>query len=76
MIVGLFWELVGWLINLAEVILALAAVLLVGLGIGVAGFRILSRIMRVFSGPPPVLDDPYDEDEPGDPEPRDSRVGQ
>ena len=73
MIVGLFKELLGWFINLAEVTLAIAAVLLVGLAIGMAGFRILSRIMRVFSGPPPVLD----EDDPeGDSEPRDSRVGQ
>jgi hypothetical protein len=79
MIVGLFKELLGWFINLAEVGLAIAAVLLVGLVIGMAGFRILSRIMRLVSGPPPV--DPSDEDEPdgtesGGSEPRDTRVGQ
>jgi hypothetical protein len=61
MIVGLFRELLGWFINLAEVTLAIAAVLLVGLAIGMAGFRILSRIMSMFSGPPPALD-PYDEE--------------
>ncbi len=80
MIVGLFKEFAGWLINLAEVGLAIAAVLLIGLVVGMAGFRILSRIMRLVSGPPPVLD-PDDEDEPegidsGESDRGDSRVGQ
>jgi hypothetical protein len=61
MIVGLFKEVFGWFASLAEVGVAIAAVLLIGLVIGMAGFRILSRIMSMLA-PPPVLD-PYDEDE-------------
>ena len=62
MIVGLIKELGGWLVSLTEVGVAIAAVLLIALFVGMAGFRILSRIMSIFGGTPAVLD-PYDEDE-------------
>jgi hypothetical protein len=61
MIIGLFKELGSWFVSLAEVGVAITAVLLIGLAVGMGGFRILSRIMSMLA-PPPVLD-PYDEDE-------------
>jgi hypothetical protein len=61
MIIGLFQGVFGWFVSLAEVGVAIAAVLLIALVVGMAGFRILSRIMSLFGRTPEALD-PYDED--------------
>lgn len=87
--VGLFQELGAWLVSLGEVGVVIAAVLLIGLAVGMAGFRILSRIMSVLGGGTPAVLDPYDADEAeglvisiipdqdsGDSKPRDSAVRQ
>jgi hypothetical protein len=89
MIIGLFKDLGGWFVSLGEVGVAIAAVLLIGLVVGMAAFRILSRIMSMLGGGAPAVLDPYDEDEAegmiisvnpdedsGDSKPRDGAVRQ
>jgi len=58
MIIGLFKDAIGWFVNLAEVGIVIAAVLLIGLLVGRTGFWILSRFLRKLGGPPAL--DPYE----------------
>jgi hypothetical protein len=61
MIIGLFKDAVSWLVSLTEAGLAIVAVLLIGLAVGMSGFWLLSRGLSKLGGPPEV--DPF-EDEP------------
>jgi hypothetical protein len=44
MIIGLFKEAIGWFLNLTEVGLAIALLLLIAVAVGMTGFWILSRL--------------------------------
>jgi|HubBroStandDraft_1064217.scaffolds.fasta_scaffold339500_2 hypothetical protein len=55
MIMGLFKEVVSWLVSLTEVGLAIAAMLLIGLGVGMAVFWMLGRFLSKLGGPPDEL---------------------
>jgi hypothetical protein len=59
MIMGLLKEALDWFVSLTEVGVVIAAMLLIGLAIGMTGFLILSRGLRKLSGPPVELD-PYE----------------
>ncbi len=73
MILGVLKDAVGWLVSVAEVAAVIAAVLLIGLIIGMTGFRILSYFVGKLGGSPPELDSyPY-EDEPLDANPPPSK---
>jgi hypothetical protein len=61
MIIGLFKDAVKWFVSLTEVGLVIAAVLLIGLAVGMSGFWLLSQGLSKLAGPPEL--DPY-EDEP------------
>jgi hypothetical protein len=65
MIIGLLKEAVSWFVSLTEVGLVIAAMLLIGLIVGMTGFRMLGRCLRKLGGPPDELDqcaelDPYE----------------
>jgi hypothetical protein len=59
MIIGLFKEVVGWFVSLTEVGVVIAAVLLIGLVVGMTGFWILGHFLNKLGGPPAELD-PYE----------------
>jgi len=61
MIIGLFKDAVSWVVSLAEAGAVIAAVLLIGLAVGMSGFWLLSRGLSKLGGPPEQ--DPF-EDEP------------
>lgn len=61
MIIGLLKDAFRWFVSLTEVGLVIAAVLLIGLAVGMAGFWLLSQGLSKLAGPPEL--DPY-EDEP------------
>jgi hypothetical protein len=61
MIVGLFKEAVSWFVSLTEVGAVIAAILLIGLVVGMAGFWILGHFIGKLAGPPAELD-PYEMD--------------
>lgn len=63
MIIGLFKDLVHWLLSLTEVGAVIAAVLLVGLIVGMAGFWVLGFFVSKLAGPPTELDSYPDEPE-------------
>lgn len=56
MIIGLFKEATSWLVNLTEVVAVIAAILLIGLVVGMTGFRILGHFLSKLGGPPVELD--------------------
>jgi hypothetical protein len=62
MIIGLFKEAVSWFVSLTEVGLVIAAMLLIGLGVGMTGFWMLGRFLSKLGGPPAELD-PHEDDE-------------
>jgi hypothetical protein len=59
MIIGLLKETIGWLVSLTEVGVVIAAVLLIGLAVGMTGFWILGHFVNKLGGPPAELD-PYE----------------
>jgi hypothetical protein len=61
MIIGLFKEAIGWFLNLTEVGLAIALLLLIAVAVGMTGFWILSRFMSKLAGPATELDSHEDE---------------
>jgi hypothetical protein len=63
MFVSLLKDAVGCLASVAEVGLVIAAVLLIGLLLGMSGFWILGRLLGKLGGPPPPLDPLEDEPE-------------
>jgi hypothetical protein len=63
MIIGLFKEAVSWFISLAEVGIAIAAMLLIGLVVGRTGFWMLSHCLSKLGGPPSELEPAEDERE-------------
>jgi len=62
MIIGLLKEAVGWFVSLTEVGVVIAAMLLIGLVVGMTGFWTLGHCLSKLGGPPAELG-PY-EDEP------------
>jgi hypothetical protein len=58
MIIGLLKEAVSWFVSLTEVGLVIAAMLVIGLVVGMTGFWILGRCLSKLGGPPAELD-PY-----------------
>ena len=63
MIWGLFKDAVSWFVSLTEAGVAIAAILLIALVVGMTAFWVLSRSVRKLAGPVTELD-PYEE-EPG-----------
>jgi hypothetical protein len=66
MINALFRGPLDWFAGLIELVLVIAAILLVGLVVGMTGFWILGRFVRKLAGPQDELDsdeDELDEDE-------------
>jgi hypothetical protein len=61
-IIGLLKEMVSWFVSLSEVGAVIAAVLLIGLVVGMTGFWALGYFLRKLAGPPTELE-PY-QDEP------------
>jgi hypothetical protein len=61
-IIGFIKEVVSWFVSLTEVSVAIAAMLLIGLIVGMTGFWMLSHFLSKLGGPAAELD-PY-EDEP------------
>jgi hypothetical protein len=61
-IIGLIKEVVSWFVSLTEVGVAIAAMLLIGLIVGMTAFWMLGHCLSKLGGPPAELD-PY-EDEP------------
>jgi hypothetical protein len=62
MIVDLLRGLVHWLLGLIESVTVVAAILLIGVVIGVAGFWFLSRSVRKLAGPVDPLENEPDDD--------------
>jgi hypothetical protein len=56
MLLGLFKDATSWFVGLAEAAGALAAVLLVGLVVGMGGFWSLSYLAKKLAGPTADLD--------------------
>ena len=56
MIIGIFRDAIGWFVNLTEVGVVIAVILLVAVVVGMTGFWILSRFMRKLAGPPTELE--------------------
>ena len=61
MIIGLIKEVVSWFVSLTEVGVAIAAMLLIGLIVGMTGFWMLGNCLRKMGGSPAELD-PYEDD--------------
>ena len=62
MIISLFQGAASWFVGLTEAAIVIAALLLIGLVVGMTGFWMLGHSLSKIAGPPPELD-PY-EDEP------------
>lgn len=56
MIIGLLKEVVSWFVSLSEVGAVIAAVLLIGLVVGMTGFWALGYLLGRLAGPPTELE--------------------
>lgn len=63
MFLGLFKDAVSWFAGLSEAAVAIAAVLFIGLLVGMTGFWLLSRLVKKLEGPTTELDSYEDEGE-------------
>jgi hypothetical protein len=63
MMIGLLKEVVSWFVSLSEVGAVIAAVLLIGLVVGMTGFWVLGYFLRKLAGPPTELESYQDEPE-------------
>jgi len=63
MIIDLLKDLVSWFVSLGEVGAVIAAVLLIGLVVGMTGFWVLGYFLRKLAGPPSELESYQDEPE-------------
>jgi len=59
--ISLLKEALGWFVSLTAVGLVIAAILLIGLVVGMTGFWMLGHFLSKLAGPPAELD-PYEDE--------------